>query len=114
MHRTEAFYLVEFDRYEKTVIIAVVYLVCWMGMKAMAAERKRLSPIWCAVLCLMLSGIAFQYGSVPSIFTYQPYRFSTFDGLEARMWMENLKEEYQIPNEGDYALPVWNAIRRQK
>ena len=111
MHRTEAFYLVEFDRYEKTVIIAVVYLVCWMGMKAMAAERKRLSPIWCAVLCLMLSGIAFQYGSVPSIFTYQPYRFSTFDGLEARMWMENLKEEYQIPNEGDYAFLIegWDS-----
>jgi len=113
MTRTEAFELASIERYEKTILIAIFYLITALGVKTLSAER--LTGILSAGLAVLM-GFAFwaqlaQTGSPLSVADYQPYRIGKYNGLEVRDWMEALKEEYQLPEDGDYAIVIeeWDS-----
>ena len=110
MSRTEAFYLYSYERYEKTAILAVVYLLTALLTRLLPREGpvlSRLAPAALGSLALCLCLLPF--GSSASVFDWRPFAFYNLDGLGARQWLEGLKAEYQIPDlSGDerYALLI--------
>ena len=100
MTRDEAFFLVSFDRYEKTVMLAIAYLAVALAVRTVSeTDRIRIpqaaaTAALSAALCLL----ACRYGDAWSPLNYRPYRIGEYDGLEVRTWMETLKAEYDIPD----------------
>ena len=99
MPRDQAFSLVSFDRYEKTIILAIIYLIVFLIIRALSEGRRGdhrivFTAFASAILCIFL----WLHGDVHNALDYQPYRIGEYDCLEARTWMERLKKDYEIPD----------------
>ena len=113
MPRGEAFILSSVDRYEKTIVIAMGYLMTAMILKLLAeTDRPALIPAAVTALAgLSLCASLWTAGSVPAAWRYQPYRIGSYDGLEVRTWLSGLKEKHGIPDREDYTFLIegWDS-----
>ena len=138
MVRSEALFLSSADRYEKSVMLGLYYMLTGLGVRMISdrgdGEKKNrdlASVHGKAVACgktggrkdalqsfcmTVLLGISFSLTlwklDLPwSVVDWHPYRIGIYDGLEVRSWMENLKEEYSLPEDGEYAILIsdWDS-----
>lgn len=113
MPRGEAFSLSSINRYEKTIIVAISYLL-WTALIRFLSTRDKLSvPSVIAALLISLAsfGLLRLSGSPLTAVSYVPYRIGRYNGLEARTWIERMKEEYHLPAQGKIALLIedWDS-----
>ncbi len=111
MRRSEAMLLSSVARYEKSVLIALYYLLTALAVRMMDGEKR--GRAFAAALALLLSFGAASWGTESpwSVADYRPYRIGSYDGLEVRRWMEGVKAEYSLPEDGDYAIVIsdWDS-----
>lgn len=114
MTRMEALQLTSLIRYEKTIIIAMVYLITALVLSLLRQERPgRLASAGLA-LTMSASLLCLSWNSEDTprgVYDYRPYRIGIYDGLEVRTWMEKLKAENDLPEKGDYAILIedWDS-----
>jgi len=100
MPSIEAAYLAEIERYTRTILIAVVYLVMVMAVKMISdMQRKTVSAYGItAVLIAAFCGILL--GAKGQIRLAVQYT----DNPQERDWIEKCMEEYQIPYGASYLI----------
>ena len=113
MPRTHAFYLSSIDRYEKSVLIAMYYVLTALAAKVFSEEMEAGSFPRLAALSLSIGFflVLWRTDSPRSPADYRPYRIGRYDGLEARTWLETVIRENSLPEDGDYAIliPEWDS-----
>ena len=114
MTRMEALQLTSLIRYEKTIVIAMVYLLTALGMSLLREEPLR-RPVSAGLALLMsasLLGLSWNSEDTSrGVYDYRPYRIGIYNGLEVRNWMEKLKAKNDLPEKGDYAILIedWDS-----
>lgn len=96
----EAITLASINRYIRTIIIAIIYIMCLVYVKVLS-DIKRRREIICAC-CIILCTPFFMYTSKE---TYRSVLRYIEDPTE-RMWFENVKSEYNIPIGEKYCILI--------
>ncbi|MBP3721387.1 MAG: hypothetical protein J6J41_08630 [Clostridia bacterium] len=113
MPRIHAFHLSSIDRYEKSVLIAMYYLLTALAVRVFSEEMKAGSFPRFAALAMSISFclVLWRTDSPWSPADYRPYRIGIYDGLEVRTWLETVKKENRLAEDGDYAIVIsdWDS-----
>ncbi len=109
----EAFYLTEVARYDRTILIALVYLVFALMLPLLTEKARPLPLVGGLSVAMGLSVLLMQWqtGYSMNAFHPKPHMMWVYDCGETRSWMESLKEKYEIPENDRYTILIedWDS-----
>ncbi|MBQ9032209.1 MAG: hypothetical protein IJ106_12260 [Parasporobacterium sp.] len=100
MPGNEASYLAEIERYTKTILIVIVYLVMIMALRLISSEEIRTGPMIASTVLVAAALFGILYGSTGKIKLVVEYS----DNPEERNWIESAMEEYDVPYGASYLI----------